>query len=108
MKTKLTGPMAHYFAAANAHRVEEMIATFTQDAVVQDEGRELRGSAAIREWMEETIEKYDYQVEPLESSRMGQKTVVLASIRGKFPGSPITLQYAFTFDGPRIARLEIG
>lgn len=108
MATKLTGPLAQYFTAANAHQVEEMIATFTQDAVVQDEGRELHGAAAIGKWMQETIEKYDYQVEPLESSRMGQKTLVLASIRGKFPGSPITLQYAFTFEGPQIARMEIG
>jgi hypothetical protein len=108
MMTKLAEPLAQYFAAANAHQVEQMLGAFTQDGVVRDEGREYRGSAAIREWMEETIEKFDYQVEPLESSRLGRKTVVLASIRGNLPGSPITLQYAFTFEGARIARLEIG
>ena len=85
-----------------------MLATFTQDGVVRDEGREHRGSAAICEWMHETIAKYDYQVEPLEWSQVGQKTMVLASIRGKFPGSPIDLKYAFTFEGSRIAALEIG
>ncbi|HZO15432.1 MAG TPA: hypothetical protein VFB62_19300 [Polyangiaceae bacterium] len=37
----------------------------------------------------------------------GKKTVVLVSLRGTFPGSPITLQYDFTLDGQKISRLEI-
>jgi hypothetical protein len=84
-----------------------MSAVFTEDAVVKDEGRHHHGLAAIREWMKNTIEKYEYQVEPTEPSRMGKKTVVLVLIRGTFPGSPITLQYEFTIDGQKIARLEI-
>jgi hypothetical protein len=58
--------------------------------------------------MKKTIEKYDYQVEPLESSRVGHETVVLVSIRGEFPGSPITVHYEFVFESQKIARLEIG
>ena len=53
-------------------------------------------------------EKFDYEVTPLDSSRVGSRTVVRASVRGDFPGSPITLQYAFTLDGEKIAHLEIG
>jgi hypothetical protein len=85
-----------------------MIAVFAEDATVHDEGRDHVGVSAIRTWMEETIEKYDYKVEPIESSRNGSSAVVLVSLRGKFPGSPITLQYAFTLSGERVARLEIG
>lgn len=108
MTARLPRPLADYFAAANAHDVAAMSAAFTRNAVVKDEARQHHGSAAIREWMKETIEKYDYTVDPIESSRMGKRTVVLVAIRGKFPGSPITLQYEFTVDGEKIARLEIG
>ncbi len=108
MTAKLPRVLAEYFAATNAHDVEAMIAAFTEDATVHDEGRDHVGVAAIRAWMKETIEKYDYKVEPIESSRNGSSGVVLVSLRGKFPGSPITLQYAFTLSGERITRLEIG
>jgi ketosteroid isomerase-like protein len=108
MTAQLPHPLADYFAATNAHDLPAMCAAFTEDAVVKDEGREHHGLSAIRGWMKETIEKYDYQVEPIESSRMGARTAVLVSIRGKFPGSPITLQYEVTLEGQKIARLEIG
>ena len=108
MTAKLPRPLADYFAATNAHDVAAMSAAFTEDATVHDEGRERHGLAAIRAWMKETIEKYDYQVDPLESSRTGKKAVVLVSLRGTFPGSPITLQYAFTLEDQKVSRLEIG
>jgi len=108
MTAKLPRVLADYFAATNAHDVGAMIAAFTEDATVHDEGRDHVGVSAIRAWMKETIEKYDYKVEPIESSRNGSSGVVLVSLRGKFPGSPITLQYAFTLSGERITRLEIG
>ena len=108
MAANLPRVLADYFTATNAHDVGAMVAAFTEDATVRDEGRDHAGVAAIRDWMKETIEKYDYKVEPVESSRSGSRAVVLVSLRGKFPGSPITLQYRFTLSGERIARLEIG
>jgi hypothetical protein len=108
MTTKLPRVLADYFAATNAHDVGAMIAAFTEDATVHDEGRDHVGVAAIRAWMKETIEKYDYKVELIESSRNGSRAVALVSLRGTFPGSPITLQYDFTLSGERVARLEIG
>jgi hypothetical protein len=104
----LPRPLGAYFAATNAHDVAAMSTAFSEDAVVRDEGRDHHGLAAIRAWMKETLEKYDYQVEPLESSRTGRKAVVLVSLRGTFPGSPTTLQYHFTIEGQKISRLEIG
>jgi hypothetical protein len=108
MTARLSPTLAAYFAATNAHDVAAMIAAFADDSVVEDEGRRHHGLAAIRGWMTETIEKYDFEVDPIESSRDGRKTAVLVSVRGKFPGSPITLQYLFTVAGQKIARLEIG
>ena len=108
MAVELPGLLADYLSAANAHDVAAMSDAFTVDSIVKDEGREHRGLAAIREWMKETIQKYDYKVEPIESSQIEGKTVVLVSISGTFPGSPITLQYEFTIEGQKIARMEIG
>ena len=108
MIAKLPRMLVDYFAATNAHDVGAMIAAFAEDATVHDEGRDHTGMAAIRAWMKETIEKYDYKVEPIESSRSDSRAVVLVSLRGRFPGSPITLQYAFTLAGQKIAHLEIG
>jgi len=108
MSTELSPELAAYFAATNAHDVAGMIATFSEEAVVKDEGREHRGLPAIRTWMKETIAKYDYSVYPIESSRVGDKTVVNLSIWGQFPGSPLPLRYEFTVASQKIARLEIG
>ena len=108
MTARLSRLLADYFAATNAHDVAAMSAVFSEDATVHDEGRDHHGLTAIRTWMKETIEKYDYQVDPLESSRTGSKVVVLVSLRGSFPGSPITLQYDFTLERGRVSRLEIG
>jgi hypothetical protein len=108
MTAKLPRLLADYFAATNAHDVAAMSAVFSENATIHDEGRDHHGLAAIRAWMKETIEKYDYQVDPLESSRTGKKAVVLVSLRGTFPGSPLTLQYDFTLEGQKISRLEIG
>ena len=108
MNVTMPQPVVDYFAATNAHDIASMSAAFTRDAVVKDEGREHRGSAAILEWITKTIERYDYKVDPIESSRLGKKVAVLVSIRGTFPGSPITLQYAFVLEGQKLARLEIG
>jgi len=107
MAARLSLMLVNYYAATNAHDVAAMIAPFAEDSVVEDEGRQHNGLVAIRDWMKETIEKYDFKVEPIESSRHARKSVVLVSLSGKFPGSPITLQYEFTVDGQRIARLEI-
>jgi hypothetical protein len=108
MTANLPSVLVDYFTATNAHDVGAMVAAFAEDATVRDEGRDHAGAEAIRAWMKETIEKYDYNVEPVESSRSGSRAVVLVSLRGKFPGSPITLQYAFTLAGQKIVHMEIG
>lgn len=108
MTAPLPHPLADYFAATNAHDVAAMSAVFSARATVHDEGRDHHGVAAIRTWMTETIEKYDYQVEPREWSRTGNGIAVLVSLRGTFPGSPIDLQYDFTLEGRKVSRLEIG
>jgi catalase len=106
--TPLPRPVDEYFAASNAHDVASMMATFEDGAVVKDEGHEHHGLEEIRSWMEETIEKYDYQVEPTEVTESDGETVVTGLVSGRFPGSPVRLRHTFTLDHEKISRLEIG
>lgn len=108
MTVRLPGPLTGYFKVVRAHDVPAMLAQFADDAVVVDEGRPHRGLVAIRAWMIGTVEKYAFEVEPIESSQSGRETLVTASVSGTFPGSPISLQYKFRIAGGKISGLEIG
>ena len=108
MAIKLHSTLERYFAATNRHDVAAMIADFAEDAVVKDEGREHRGISAIREWMMQTIQRYDFKAEPTSVAPVNDKTAVSVTVSGNFPGSPIALTYWFKLEGRKIARLEIG
>jgi len=74
---------------------------------VRDEGREMEGVAAVREWMRAAFEKYRHSLEVLSSTKVDGDTVVTCHVSGNFPGSPVDLRHIFTLAGNRIARLEI-
>jgi ketosteroid isomerase-like protein len=107
MPATLPAPLAAYFSAKNRHDIDAMLAPFSEQAVVKDEGQERRGRAAIREWMEETTRKYRVTVEVIDVAEADATTIVTGLVAGNFPGSPAQLRYSFHLDGGRIARLEI-
>jgi len=108
MPTALPALLAKYFAATNSHDVHTMLALFSAKAVVKDEGKEHRGIDAIRKWAEEAIRQYDFEVEPTGITEAAGKTVVTGTVSGTFPGSPVQLRHAFSFEQEKISRLEIG
>ena len=83
------------------------MACFADDAIVRDEGKDISGSAAIREWKERTNALYRTAIEPTAVVRVDDKTIVTALVLGTFPGSPVQLRYCFRLDGGKIAALEI-
>ena len=108
MANHLPAPLARYFAAQNERDVEAMLAAFTADALVHDERREHRGTAAIRDWMVDVTNRYAPQIDVIETSADGKTVVVDVSVSGNFPGSPLRLRYALELtDEQRITRLEI-
>ena len=107
MADRLATPIAIYIAAENRGDTEAMAECFAEDAVVRDEGRTIKGLAAIKRWKAETRRKYQHTVEPLASVQEGDKTIVTNRLTGNFPGSPIELQFIFRLDGDKIASLEI-
>ena len=108
MRLDMPQAVSTYFTAADARDVPAMVGAFTETAIVKDEGHAHHGRAAIRRWIEETLRKYDYRVEPTDVAEVDGETVVTGIVSGTFPGSPITLRHAFTIEDGGIARLEIG
>jgi ketosteroid isomerase-like protein len=104
---KLEAPIKSYIEAANAQDAGTVARCFTDDGLVTDEGRERRGTAAIRDWAEEVSRKYRPTVEPLSAVAVNGRTVVTGRVSGDFPGSPVDLRYDFSIDGQKITRLEI-
>lgn len=105
---QLPEPLAKYFAASNAHDSAALIACFDTDATVHDEGKDMRGLAAIRAWNEGNVQKYQVQTDPLGVKQADGKTIVTAQVAGTFDGSPIELDFCFTLRNAKIQALEIG
>jgi len=108
MTISLPAPVAGYFAAKNRHDIGGMLAPFSAEAEVRDEGRVHAGRAAIRAWMEETTRKYRVTVVPEAAAEEGGRVVVTGLVAGDFPGSPARLTYRFALADGAIAGLEIG
>ena len=50
MTTRLPRPIAAYIAAVNLQDIDAVTASFSEGAVVHDEGQTRRGIGAIRKW----------------------------------------------------------
>lgn len=109
MTLTLSQNLNRYFAAQNAHDAEGMVACFTPDAQVRDEGRDYSGQDEILQWKKDTIAKYSISIEPLSQTDEGDTTTVVARVAGNFPGSPANLSYHFGLrDDGLIQTLRIG
>ena len=102
----LPPPVAAYFAA-DTSGAEAVAQCFTNGVVVIDERQEYRGRTAIARWKAEASAKFRYSVERLGVHVSRDRATVTGRVTGDFPGSPVELQYHFTLDGDKIARLEI-
>jgi SnoaL-like domain len=107
MPIKLPQAVEGYFATTNKRDLDGMLALFDATAVVKDEGEELRGASAIRQWIRTTTDKYRHTLEVLDAGAAGGVTAVKARVSGNFPGSPVDLLHEFTLAGEKISRLEI-
>lgn len=106
MTITLPPPIAAYFAADRSDAAA-VAACFTDDAVVEDEGKTHRGKAEIAAWKTETSGKYSYTSTPVAIAEQDGKTVVTCHLVGDFPGGEIDLRHFFTLEGDRIAFLAI-
>ncbi|MBO9703353.1 MAG: nuclear transport factor 2 family protein [Sporocytophaga sp.] len=96
-----------FVKAQNAGESAAYVACFTPDAVVFDEGKNHRGRDEIKAWKEETNEKYNTVMEPVEYSTTDDTGKLSAKISGTFEGSPILLNFHFAFADGLIRSLKI-
>ena len=107
MKIKLPEIIQKYVDASNQHDVKSILACFSDDAIVQDEGEELRGKKAVESWILKTIEKYKFHFKPLSVKDAGSETVVAVEVSGTFDGSPVTLDYHFVIERGQIVSFSV-
>lgn len=108
MPLDLPPPIALYVSAVNRNAPQNVPDCFADDSLVRDEGKTMRGIAAIQKWMVETAAKYHHSMEPLSVTQEGQTTIVAIRMTGTFPGSPIEVPFKFVLRRSKIAELVIG
>ena len=96
-----------YFDADRRNDPDALVAVFSADAVVEDEGARHEGVSAIRSWWAAAKEKSHYVTEPIEATGKDDKIKVRAKVSGDFPNSPVTLRFSFTVNNDKITALEI-
>ena len=107
MSIQLPTPIDRYVQTVNSGTAEAASECFARDAIVRDEGQTYEGVAAITNWMAATKKKYDHTVAPLELAARDGASVLKARLTGNFPGSPITVNFAFALADGKIRSLEI-
>lgn len=99
--------VVRYFDACNRFDAPSAAACFTSDAVVHDEGHHHIGTEAITRWVSQTSESYQPNSTVLSTHEKGNIIAVKARVSGKFPGSPLELEFEFTLRDQKISELKI-
>src|SRR5260370_38506344 len=106
MSPQVPAVITGYFEADKRRDIDAVVALFTADAVVVDEGQTWRGVAAIRGWREGPASLYQYTTEVQAAERTGGGTYRGGGrLAGNFPGGTAGLIWAFTAAGGRVSRL---
>jgi hypothetical protein len=84
MASSLTGVIAEHIDAINAFDTDAVVATFTDDAYVNDNHREFRGRDAIRRWVDKEIVGDKVTIEVREVIEHYGDTIVRGAYDGQF------------------------
>ena len=107
MSIQLPPPVDLYIQLENAGNTERLSECFAPNTIIRDEGRTYEGLAAIKAWKAERKKQYHHTVTPLAVAQQHGKTVLKAQLTGTFPGSPVTVNFAFVLEAGKILSLEI-
>lgn len=100
--------ITRYLKATDEDDIDTLVACFTEDGSVLDEGRTYRGRNEIRGWRERLQSQWEFTrtVTGSEAAGGGQY-IVRTHVEGNFPGGVADLTYRFTLAGGQIADLTI-
>lgn len=100
--------VSRFFDLDAERNVEAIVALFTSDATVVDEGETRQGTNEIRAWQLGPASKYEYTTGLLDSTVVSpDRYVITGRLTGNFPGSRADLRWDFTIADDRITRLVI-
>lgn len=99
--------LALYVAIMNANDAPAFVTLFTPDAIVEDEGHEYRGAAAIGAWLAEVHRKYRPVFQATDVAESDGETVICGTVSGTFDGSPIDISHHLTIVDRKIEALTI-
>jgi len=107
----LAGVVAEYVAGVTACGEDAIVATFAEDALVNDDRREVWGKDAIRSWVRKETVGDRVTVEPIEVIKHHGQTILRGRYDGEFdrtnlPDDVILTNYFTVRDG-RIVTLII-
>ena len=108
---RLSGVIAEHVAAVNAFDEDAIVATFAEDALVNDAHREILGAAAIRGWVAKEMIGDKVTLEVTEVLDLYGTTIVRARYDGEYdktnlPEDLIMTNY-FTVRDSRIVTLFV-
>jgi ketosteroid isomerase-like protein len=107
----LPAPVAAYVAATNNFDIDAFMATFAQDALVNDHRDEFPGYAAIRQWAQREIIGDRVTMQVTSWARRADSVALTAHIDGNFKKTglpvPLALTFYFSFSGEGIVQLII-
>jgi hypothetical protein len=98
-------PVARLLQAANGHDTDGFLASFTEDGIVDDWGREFAGADAIRGWSDAEFIGVDVTLAVTGVTTGGDETTVKAQVGGSGFNGPSTFTFAVRDD--RVARMTI-
>jgi hypothetical protein len=111
MSTELTGVIAEHVAAVNAFDTDAIVATFADDAYVNDVHREITGIDAIRRWVSTEIVGDKVTMDVQEVLDHHGDTIVRAAYDGQYDKTnlpdPLIMSNYFSVRDGRIVSLAV-
>jgi hypothetical protein len=110
--TELTGVVAEHVSAVNALDADAIVATFAQDAYVNDAHREFAGTEAIRRWVAKEMVGDKVTIDVREVLDHHGDTIVRGAYDGTFdraslPGEIVLSNYFSVRDGKIVSLVVI-
>jgi uncharacterized protein (TIGR02246 family) len=105
MPDAVPDPVARLLEAANDNDVDAFLATFADQGVVDDWGREFVGRDAIQAWSDREFIGQRVRLDVQDVRRDGEATVVSALVGGDGFNGPS--HFSFLLDGDRVSRMTI-
>jgi hypothetical protein len=107
----LPEPIAAYIRATNRHDLEALLASFHDDALVNDQLHDHWGKDAIRKWAEQDVIGVDLTMHVVGVVKHHEHTIVKAHVNGTFDRrglpDPLVLTFYFSAATDRIDLLII-